>query len=134
MPEKILIVDDEATTAELLRRLLELDGFATLVTEPRALIATLEAERPTLVIIDFHLTDANGVDLLKDIRAKSTIVATPVLMMSALDRREECTQAGANAFLLKPFNRDELLQAMEETWQAAGGHSKYEAKCVKQQE
>ncbi len=133
MSEKVLIIEDDALTAELLRRILELDGIESLVADPQAAISTIEAERPSLAIIDFHLMGVGGLELLEHIRAKPPIAATPVLMMSALDKYDQCLQAGANAFLLKPFNRDQLYQAMEEARQSAREYSEREVERVKQQ-
>jgi CheY-like chemotaxis protein len=56
----------------------------------------------------------DGFDLLRRIRAHpdAAIARTPVLMMSGMDYRFQCKQAGANGFLLKPFDRMALLEAI----------------------
>jgi DNA-binding response OmpR family regulator len=111
---KILIVDDEYLTTKLLRTLLELEGFTIISTsDQQQVVEMVRAEHPDLVIMDVYLDDKDGLEILQVIRNKSS---TPILMTSGLDRSDECLQAGANAFLLKPFNRAQLLKAIREAW------------------
>ncbi|MCB0034221.1 MAG: response regulator transcription factor [Anaerolineales bacterium] len=116
---KIMLIDDERSTADLLKMFLELDGFSV-VTCP-----TLEAARSQItadlqaLVIDRNLArEVVGTQLLIEIRAGQTLLPTdiPVIITSGDDRREqEALEAGATKFLLKPFSPGELsadLQAL----------------------
>jgi DNA-binding response OmpR family regulator len=74
----------------------------------------VEQIRPDLAIVDVHLKAGDGFDLLRQIRAHPdpATARTPVLMMSGMDYRFQCKQAGANYFLEKPFDRMALLEAI----------------------
>jgi CheY-like chemotaxis protein len=112
---KILIVDDQYTAARLLVSLLELDGYrAQPVTDWQNLVNEIEEHAPDLVILDVHLPEADGFELLGQVRAHpdSAVADVPVLIISALDYGHRCGTANANGFLLKPFTRKELLEAV----------------------
>jgi DNA-binding response OmpR family regulator len=106
---KVMIVDDDRTTVKLLQTLLELDGFAV-CTSPRGadVIPVAEANNPDIFIMDYHLSDMDGVDVIRQLRAHERFAATPIIMSSGLDVEEEALEAGANKFLVKPFEPEDL--------------------------
>lgn len=106
---KVMIVDDDRTTVKLLQTLLELDGFDISVA-PRGADVIPMAEKviPDIFLMDYHLADMDGVDVLRELRAGGRFVKTPVVMTSGLDVEDEVMEAGANAFLVKPFEPDDL--------------------------
>ena len=109
---RILVIDDDRSGTELLITLLELEGFQGCRLEDWAdPLADLERQRPDLVIMDVYLTVRDGVELLSEIRAHSEprVAETPVLMMSAEDLEARCMDAGANAFVGKPFELEQLV-------------------------
>lgn len=121
---KVLLVDDDRVNCDLIQMLLELDGFEVVVTP------TLEQARQNLnpavdaVVLDRNLgQDANGIDLLKEIRAGQT-KAKPnlvAIVASGDDRREEeALEAGANKFMLKPFSPSDLSEDLLALIAAAG--------------
>ena len=58
--------------------------------------------------MDYHLSDMDGVDVLREIRQGGPFVDIPIIMTSGLDVEEEVMEAGASTFLVKPFEPDEL--------------------------
>ncbi|MBN1286984.1 MAG: response regulator [Anaerolineae bacterium] len=102
---KVMIVDDDRTTVSLLETLLDMDGFQVVLC-PRGgeVIETMYTEKPDLVLMDYHLADMKGLEVLKLIRGDAEIAKTVVVMTSGLDVGPECQAAGANKFLLKPFD------------------------------
>jgi DNA-binding response OmpR family regulator len=112
---KILIVDDDRTTTNLLATLFQLEGFEVL-TNPRPddLGGLVRAQHPDVLIIDCHLADRDGVDLLRELRAAEDLGALPVIMTSGLDRSAECLREGASAFVMKPFPPAELIEAVRQ--------------------
>lgn len=106
---KVMIVDDDRTTVKLLQTLLELDGYDVSVA-PRGgdVIPLAEQVRPDLFLMDYHLTDIDGVEVIRDLRAHTDFAATPIVMTSGLNVEREALAAGASAFLIKPFEPDQL--------------------------
>ena len=114
---RILIVEDDPGIAHLLGTLLHFEGYETQQAQDgNTLITALTEARPDLVIMDVHLKTGEGLDLLRSLRAHPDpdTAQTPVLMMSGLDYRFRCRRAGANGFLQKPFDRQALLEAIDE--------------------
>jgi DNA-binding response OmpR family regulator len=104
-----MIVDDDRTTVKLLQTLLELDGFEISVA-PRGMdvMPLAQKVKPDLFLLDYHLADMDGVEIIHALRADATFAGTPIVMTSGLNVEAEAMEAGANAFLIKPFEPEEL--------------------------
>jgi two-component system alkaline phosphatase synthesis response regulator PhoP len=115
---KVLVVDDQEDAARLLVTLLELDGFEAERLEGnwQRFVREVGERRPDLVILDVRLPGADGLELLRELRAhpEPETSKVPVLLVSALDHRYEGKKAGTDGFLLKPYTRKNLLEAIEE--------------------
>ncbi len=108
---RVMLVDDDRTTVKLLQTLLELDGFEVHVVGRGADVMPLaEKVNPHIFLMDYHLSDVDGVEILRDLRASTQFAKTPVIMTSGLDVEDEVMEAGASKFLVKPFEPDELPQ------------------------
>jgi DNA-binding response OmpR family regulator len=106
---KVLIVDDDRNTVKLLQTLLELDGFEVAVAPRGAdVIPTAEQTNPDIFLMDYHLADMDGVDIIRQLRAHATFATTPIIMTSGLDVEAEAMEAGANKFIVKPFEPGDL--------------------------
>jgi len=104
-----MLVDDDRTTTSLLRTLLELDGYDVVVVSRGVdVLPTLDRTNPDLLLMDYHLADAHGVDILREMRAGDKWQLLPVIMVSGMNMEDEAMSAGANAFLIKPFEPAEL--------------------------
>lgn len=111
------LIDDDITTRTLLKTLLEMEGYAVIVFDQEnasTLLAALADQRPHLVILDVHLRYADGLELLKNIRQNQTTKNLRVVMSSGMEYSHLCEQAGANAFLMKPYMPDDLLAIIRE--------------------
>ncbi len=106
---KLLLVDDDPSNTMLLKTLLELDGY-DVMTVSRGTDALPAAEKfqPHFVLIDYHLNDMHGVDVLRAMRQHPRFHSTPIVITSGMDMSEEVLAAGANAFLTKPFDNEQL--------------------------
>lgn len=106
---RILIVDDDRTTVSLLQTLLEMDGFdvVTAVNGQMALQAA-DSTLPDVFLVDYHLSDMDGIELVGHLRSDSRFAQVPIVMASGLDKEDDALSAGANAFLIKPFEPDDL--------------------------
>lgn len=109
---KIVIVENDTDIAPLLEQLLLMEGHQPiLVYDPTEAMGVIHGERPDLIYLDVRLTPTiDGFAVLKQIRAESKV---PVLMSSGLDVEDQCLQAGANAFLLKPFDFADLIEGVK---------------------
>jgi CheY-like chemotaxis protein len=109
-----MIVDDDRTMNSLLQTLLELDGFAVVLC-PRGgdVLPTATAQKPDVILMDVHIGDADGLDILRHIRQHPELKALPIVMSSGMDREDECLAAGANAFVLKPYPPDQLSDTLK---------------------
>lgn len=93
----------------LMQTLLELDGYDVAVARQGAdVLAKLESEQPQIMMIDYHLNDIEGVDIVRELRQHPTYAKLPILMASGLDVREEVMAAGADEFIVKPFDPADL--------------------------
>lgn len=110
MAPRILAVDDIAPNLRLLRAVLEPEGYELLLAETGA--AALElAPQADLVLLDVHLPDMSGFEVCERIRSDPATTAIPVVMLTATaaQQRVQGIESGADDFLPKPFDKDELL-------------------------
>ena len=107
---RILVVDDDSVLQRTLRiNLRARDHEVLLAGTGLEAVDTFIAEKPELVILDLGLPDLDGVEVLRRIRALS---AVPVIVLSArqhADDKVEALDEGADDYVSKPFNMDELL-------------------------
>ncbi len=106
----ILVVDDEATVLDVVRRYLERDGFTVRTarsgTEALAMIAT---HPPELIVLDLMLPEIPGEEVCRRVRAQSDV---PIIMLTARGREPERLlglELGADDYLVKPFSPRELV-------------------------
>ena len=108
--DHILVVDDDSETRSLLQQYLQRQGYrVTSAADGKALRAALLTARPDLIVLDLMLPGEDGLQLCRDLRARSNL---PVIMLTA--RGEETDrivglEMGADDYLAKPFNPRELL-------------------------
>jgi two-component system chemotaxis response regulator CheY len=106
---KVLVVDDDRSTVRLLHTLLELDGFAVVSVGLGAeVLGAIEQHQPDIMLLDYHLTDMHGVEIVRALRAMPQYQAFPIVIASGLDVEDEVIRAGASAFLVKPYDPGEL--------------------------
>lgn len=108
---RVLVVDDDSGIGEMLKTLLEFYGYQVTVTEkPEETEKLIQQENIDLVMLDMLISGVNGTDVCSSLRKNPKTADTPVLMMSALhDAGEKCRIAGANDFIAKPFEMDDLI-------------------------
>ena len=107
----MLVVEDDDDIADVLVRSLRLEGYdVRLATDGIRALDDAHAFLPDLVVLDLGLPRLDGVEVAKQLRADSDDV--PILMLTArdaLDARVAGLDAGADDYLVKPFERQELL-------------------------
>ena len=115
-PAKILIVEDDAHIRRLLRATMQRAGHEVAeAADARAALALLDIEKPDVVLLDLGLPDRDGLELIGPIRQRS---AATIIVVSARDDSGEKVAAldlGADDYLTKPFDTDELLARIRAT-------------------
>jgi CheY-like chemotaxis protein len=120
---KVMIVDDDRTMVSLLKILLEMDGFEVVnVTHGRDFLPNVREEKPDIVLLDVFLTNMDGKELVAEVRRSEDLSDLKVIMTSGMDLADQCAQAGADAFLLKPYTPEQLLQVLQENLENVGGN------------
>jgi two-component system, OmpR family, response regulator MprA len=107
---RVLVVEDDEEIAQVLQRSLRLDGYEVrLAADGETALDTAAAYHPDLVILDLGLPRLDGMEVARRLRAADDV---PILMLTArdaLESRVEGLDAGADDYLVKPFERQELL-------------------------
>jgi len=111
---KVLIINDEADLVDIVAIVLQAAGHETKAcTEGRSGADMAHRYCPDVILLDWKLRETDGGRVLARLRADQVTRSIPVIMMSASqDGRRLAEQAGADAFLPKPFGADGLLEAV----------------------
>ena len=110
---KVLIVDDESTGRTILAKIIqqaEDDVIVESFDNPLEAIQWLDNNHPDLIITDYRMPDINGVELIKQIRAKPACQDIPIMMITVVSEksvRYDALEAGATAFLTRPIDQIE---------------------------
>jgi two-component system cell cycle response regulator DivK len=113
----ILIVEDNEKNLKLVRDVLQVKGYATLeagTAEDGIRIATERV--PDLILMDIQLPGMNGIEALKVLRGDPATAAIPVIAVTASvmqQDRNQITEAGFDAYIGKPLNLKEFLEAVK---------------------
>ncbi len=111
MSERILVVEDEREIARVMERRLRQAGYQVeVVSDGEMALAKIYDEPPDLVILDITLPGIDGLTVTRELRAAD--IETPIIMVTAKDAipdRVTGLDAGADDYLVKPYNIDELL-------------------------
>jgi DNA-binding response OmpR family regulator len=114
---RIIIADDDPLVGEIARDALIGAGHgAGLVPNGAQALAVIKARRPDLVILDCNMPELSGVNVVRELRKSMDFADLPVLMLTG--RRSEADEelarfAGANDYLRKPFDPDQLVFRVE---------------------
>jgi two-component system response regulator MprA len=107
---RVLIVEDDDDIAQVLQRSLRLEGYETrIASDGEAALGAANDFVPDLVVLDLGLPKLDGMEVAKRLRSADDV---PILMLTArdaLESRVEGLDAGADDYLVKPFERQELL-------------------------
>lgn len=111
----ILIVDDEQMNVTTLERILQRAGYPLCfgTNKPHAAVATFLAQQPDLLLLDWHMGEVSGLDVLEQIKGRVPAESMPPILVLTADQspetRREALAAGATDFLSKPLDYTEVL-------------------------
>jgi adenylate cyclase len=111
-PPKILVVDDVPENVRLLEAVLIPRGYEVVTaTDGRAALDLIETEEPDLILLDVMMPGLDGYAVCSSLRANDDTAVLPVIMVTSSIGQEKtkAIEAGADDFIPKPFNHDELL-------------------------
>ena len=110
--KRILIVDDKATSRELLRTVLEKDGYFILEAEDGGeALEKARSENPDMILLDLQMPVRNGYEVLTELRQDSRYRTLPIIALTASAMqgdRETALAAGFTAYLTKPVTLSHL--------------------------
>jgi two-component system chemotaxis response regulator CheY len=110
--EKILIVDDSVSMRQMTSIILKNAGYTVEQAVDGEEGLSKISEDVSLIITDYNMPGMNGIELIRQIRAGSTNKAVPILMLTTESeeaKKTEGREAGATAWLTKPFDKEQLL-------------------------
>lgn len=124
---RVLVVDDESDVTELLQYRLEQEGYrvATL-NDPLGFVVKVREFEPDLMLLDVMMPELSGIQLCRIVRADPSMKNIPVIFLSArgeVEDRIKGLEAGAEDYVSKPFNTNELLLRISKMLKRSGAPS-----------
>ena len=109
----VLVVDDYNTMIRIIRNLLKQIGFNDVddASDGKAALDKMKTKKYGLVISDWNMEPMTGYELLKEVRADTSLSRTPFIMVTAESKTENviaAKKAGVNNYIVKPFNAQTL--------------------------
>jgi len=117
MGKTVLIVDDSASMRQLVGFALKTAGYEVVVAvHGKDALDKLNGTTVEMVVTDLNMPEMDGIELIKQLRAKPASKFTPILMLtteSQEGRKQEGKQAGASGWIVKPFKPEQLIEAIK---------------------
>jgi len=114
---KVFLVEDDDTMRNLISTLLGLEGYQVVSysgdCDMAQILHNIRAEMPSLLILDVHLRQSNGFELLRLIRKDQGLCNLPVLVSSGMELADESQREGADGFIVKPYMPEELISKIQ---------------------
>lgn len=119
---KILIVDDFSTMRRIIKNLLRDLGFnnTSEADDGATALPMLKSGKFDFLVTDWNMPGMTGIELLKSVRADPELMALPVLMVTAEQKKEqivEAAQAGVNGYIVKPFTATTLKEKIDKIFE-----------------
>ena len=106
----ILVVDDDRDVLAMIQAFLEESGYRVIVAmSGAAALQALQQERPACILLDLRMPEMDGAQFLREVRTHTPNPPAVVVVSAGARARDEAEQIGAEGFLAKPFDLDELL-------------------------
>jgi two-component system alkaline phosphatase synthesis response regulator PhoP len=113
---RVLVIDDERAIVDVVRTILEWNGYEVLSADDGSRgFAAAQRQSPDAIILDLMMPVMDGFAVLEALRDHERTAGVPVLVLTAVKNEEvevRCAELGADGYLRKPFEPDELLAAV----------------------
>jgi DNA-binding response OmpR family regulator len=108
--KKIMIADDDPAIVDAVEIILDFEGYEVSSTVNGATVLDMKTEFPDLLLLDIWMSGSDGRDICRELKHRLDTRAIPIIMISASrDIESSAYEAGADDFLAKPFEIDDLL-------------------------
>ena len=132
VPIRVFIADDHALIRQGLKRVIEFETDVAVVGDGengRSSLEQIVLLKPDIILLDFHMPDMTGLEVLKALKAKG--VSSKAIMLTVADDRKtllECIQFGAEGYILKDSDTTDIISAIREVYK---GESYIDKRLVK---
>ncbi len=110
---KILVIDDNPSIRDVLKNILTKEGYQVAVAgDGEEGLSIARKLRPNAIILDVVMPKMDGWTTLSELKTDAELATIPVIMLSMLEEKEYAYSLGAAEYLVKPLNREKLLQAL----------------------
>ena len=119
----ILVIDDDQTVREVIKRFLERAGYAVVTANGgREGLRLARDLRPAAITLDVIMPDLDGWTVLAAIKGDPEVANIPVILVTIVDEKNRGYSLGACDYLVKPVNRDKLAEVLRNICGSVGGH------------
>ncbi len=117
----ILVIDDDPTVADLMRRILPSSEMHVVAAETGAEGVRIATDLlPDLIVLDLKLPDRHGLEVLADLRATPELAATPIIVLTIDEQAQRAVTLDVAEYLVKPIEPQQLLTVVQRYCRAAG--------------
>jgi DNA-binding response OmpR family regulator len=114
MSKRILIADDNAGILDSVKMMLEDEGYTVDTMLSGTEVQNLSNDLPAVLVLDIWMAGIDGRDICRHLKSQETTRCLPIILFSAnKDVQQFAQEAGADDFLMKPFDIDDLLHKIE---------------------
>ncbi len=110
--KKILVCDDDTLLSRVIEHIFTKDGIeVSIIDKGTEVVSKAKEESPSIIILDLMMPDKDGLSVLEDLKADSMTSDIPVVVMSAIEKKEEIDRAfnkGSIDYIVKPFDSEEF--------------------------
>lgn len=117
MPKTVMIIDDSATLRQVVSMTLKKAGYAPVEAhDGKDALSKLKGQKVHLIICDVNMPEMDGISFIKELKRLPDYRFTPLIMLTTESqeaKRMEGREAGAKAWIVKPFKPQQMLSAVE---------------------
>lgn len=113
--KKVMIADDDPGILDSISLILSYEGYEVTSTLNGRTLLNLQNDLPDLLLLDIWMSGIDGRDICRQLKQQQHTAKMPIVMISASkDIEQSAMEAGADAFIAKPFEMDEFLRTVEQ--------------------
>ena len=130
LKKRILVIDDDASILKLVSNVLIEEGFSVITANcGEEGIKKVHRSKPNLVILDLRLPDMDGFQICQTLKNDKIVSNIPIIMLTVKSTKSSTVaglEMGADDYIVKPFNQEELVARVKTVLRRAGGEEEVE--------